>query len=86
MCGVWIGNDDNKPMIKATGGTLPARMFHAFMSEAQQGLPVRPLAGTALMASVEKPAAEQGAEPTPEEKKSKPETLQRLLNGLFGGT
>ncbi|MCX7281662.1 MAG: PBP1A family penicillin-binding protein [Alphaproteobacteria bacterium] len=86
VCGVWIGNDDNKPMIKATGGTLPARMFHAFMSEAQRGLPVRPLARTALMPSVEKPAAEQSAEPTPEEKKTKPDTIQRLLNGLFGGT
>ena len=85
VCGVWIGNDDNKPMIKATGGTLPARMFHAFMSEAQQGLPVRPLTGTALMASGEQPATEQTAAPAPEEK-SKPDTFQRLLNGLFGGT
>jgi penicillin-binding protein 1A len=85
VCGVWIGNDDNKPMIKATGGTLPARMFHAFMSEAQQGLPVRPLTGTALMASVEQPATEQAAAPAPEEK-TKPDTFQRLLNGLFGGT
>jgi penicillin-binding protein 1A len=82
VCGVWIGNDDNKPMIKATGGTLPARMFHAFMTDAHQGLPVRPLAGSTLVASVEQPAE---AAPAPEEK-SKPDTFQRLLNGLFGGT
>ncbi len=84
VCGVWIGNDDNKPMIKATGGTLPARMFRAFMTDAEQGLPVRPLAGTALMAAVEQPATEQ-ATPAADEN-SKPDTFQRLLNGLFGGT
>ncbi|MBA2587062.1 MAG: PBP1A family penicillin-binding protein [Alphaproteobacteria bacterium] len=86
VCGVWIGNDDNKPMIKATGGTLPARMFHAFMTDAQQGLPVRPLTGSALMASAEPPATEQAAASTPAEEKTKPDTFQRLLNGLFGGT
>jgi penicillin-binding protein 1A len=29
IIGVWIGNDDNSPMSKATsGGTLPAQLFH----------------------------------------------------------
>ena len=36
VCGVWIGNDNNAPMLKATGGTLPARIFHAFMTDAEQ--------------------------------------------------
>ncbi len=27
MIGVWLGNDDNKPMDKVTGGSLPARLF-----------------------------------------------------------
>jgi penicillin-binding protein 1A len=78
VCGVWIGNDNNAPMVKATGGTLPAHIFHAFMSDAEQGLPVRPLAGNALMAEADQPAA---PEPEP-----KPDTFQKLLNGLFGGT
>ena len=30
VCGVWIGNDDNSPMKKATGGALPAHIFHEF--------------------------------------------------------
>ena len=27
VLGVWIGNDDNKPTNKITGGTLPAQLF-----------------------------------------------------------
>jgi penicillin-binding protein 1A len=78
VCGVWIGNDNNAPMVKATGGTLPAHIFHAFMTDAEQGLPVRPLAGAAVMA--------QADQPSPPEPESKPDTFQKLLNGLFGGT
>ncbi len=86
VCGVWIGNDNNAPMLKATGGTLPAHIFHAFMSDAEQGLPVRALAGTTLLASVEQPAAADPASTAPMDDKSKPDTLEKLLNGLFGGT
>jgi penicillin-binding protein 1A len=87
VCGVWIGNDNNGPMVKATGGTLPARIFHTFMSDAEQGLPVRPLAGTTLVASAEQPAATDQTEPAArQDEKPKPDTFQKLLNGLFGGT
>ncbi|HEX4637067.1 MAG TPA: PBP1A family penicillin-binding protein [Rhizomicrobium sp.] len=88
VCGVWIGNDNNAPMHKATGGTLPAHIFHAFMTDAEQGLPVRGLAGSTLMAS----AGEASDADTPdqaapaEEKKSEPDALDRLLNKIFGGT
>ena len=85
VCGVWIGNDNNAPMLKATGGTLPAHIFHVFMTDAEQGLPVRPLAGATLMASTEQPAADQ-TPAAPADEKSKPDALQKLLNGLFGGT
>jgi penicillin-binding protein 1A len=87
VCGVWVGNDNNAPMVKATGGTLPARVFHAFMTDAEQGLPVRPLTGAALMASADQPAGQD--QPTPVSApgdKSRPDTFQKLLNGLFGGT
>ncbi|HEX4177744.1 MAG TPA: PBP1A family penicillin-binding protein [Rhizomicrobium sp.] len=90
VCGVWVGNDNNAPMVKATGGTLPAHLFHAFMTDAEQGLPARPLAGTALMAAADQPADASSDQPTPvsakAEDKSKPDTFQKLLNGLFGGT
>jgi penicillin-binding protein 1A len=82
VTGVWIGNDDNSSMMKATGGTLPAHIFKAFMNEAEEGLLVRPLTGSILVASAEQPVAE--APPAPEQK-SQPDTFERLLNGLFGG-
>ena len=28
VIGVWLGNDDNRPMAGITGGSLPARLFH----------------------------------------------------------
>jgi penicillin-binding protein 1A len=41
--GVWIGNDDNTPMRKITGGSLPAEIWHDYMAEAEAGLPERSL-------------------------------------------
>jgi 1A family penicillin-binding protein len=34
VVGVWVGNDDHSPTNKITGGQLPARIWHAFMTEA----------------------------------------------------
>jgi penicillin-binding protein 1A len=56
VTGVWLGNDDNSPMKNVTGGTLPARTWHAFMVEAMRGQPVKPLnAAPALMAATVTP-------------------------------
>ncbi len=41
--GIWMGNDDNTPMRRITGGSLPARAWHAMMSAAETGLPASPL-------------------------------------------
>ena len=86
VCGVWIGNDDNRPMRHATGGGLPARIFKSFMETAEDGRPIRPLAGapgeppetasgdgarTASPASVQPPATD---------------AFDRLLDRLFNGT
>ena len=83
VCGVWIGNDNNSPMRKATGGTLPARIFHVFMSQAEETMPVRPLAGSNVMASAQMPDA---VDQPPAASEDEPDTLQKLLNGIFGGT
>jgi len=34
VVGVWVGNDDNKPMRNVTGGDLPARIWHDFVTQA----------------------------------------------------
>lgn len=39
VTGVWVGNDDNKPMRKVTGGTLPATIWNQFMTGAMEGIP-----------------------------------------------
>jgi len=81
VAGVWFGNDDNSPMKHVTGGTLPARTWKAFMVQATQGMPVRPLPlpqGTARVASAAAPAA-------PREGKGIIGGLESLLHSIFGG-
>jgi penicillin-binding protein 1A len=87
VCGVWIGNDNSAPMKRATGGGLPARIFHAFMTDAEQNLPVRPLAGTAIAANLPEPAAAPPIPPAekPDSDDKKGATIESILNGLFGG-
>jgi penicillin-binding protein 1A len=93
VCGVWVGNDNSTPMHKApgltaTGGGVPAHIFHAFMEDAEQTLPVRPLAGSNLVAvaadTPQTAAMPDGVQPA--EATKKPDAIQRLLDGLFGGT
>jgi penicillin-binding protein 1A len=43
VAGVWLGNDDNTPMNRVTGGSLPALAWRRFMLVATQSMPVRPL-------------------------------------------
>jgi penicillin-binding protein 1A len=43
VAGVWLGNDDNSPMHKVTGGTLPAAVWRNFMLAATRDMPVRKL-------------------------------------------
>jgi len=37
--GVWLGNDNDAPMKKVTGGSLPAGLWHDYMVEAEEGRP-----------------------------------------------
>src|SRR5438876_5324767 len=45
VTGVWLGNDDNSPTRKATGGGLPVEVWTRFMRAAHQGVPVASLPG-----------------------------------------
>ncbi len=88
ICGVWIGNDDNSPMAKATGGGLPARIFHNFMETAEAGLPVKPLAGSADVVATT-PSTDTATNPSTvkpvERPDEKPNDIGSLINKLFGG-
>lgn len=43
VTGVWLGNDDNSPTKKATGGGLPVEVWTRFMKTAHEGVPVAAL-------------------------------------------
>jgi penicillin-binding protein 1A len=45
VTGVWLGNDDNSPSHKTTGGGLPVEIWSKFMRPAHQGVPVAALPG-----------------------------------------
>ena len=42
---VWVGRDDNTPMKKVTGGTVPASLWRAFMEQALPRLQTSPIPG-----------------------------------------
>ncbi|MDH3742824.1 MAG: PBP1A family penicillin-binding protein [Hyphomicrobiales bacterium] len=45
VAGVWVGNDDNSPTKRVTGGSLPATMWNTVMTAAHNGLPKVDLPG-----------------------------------------
>ena len=67
VTGVWLGNDDNSPTRKATGGGLPVEVWTRFMRSAHQGVPVASLpnsqAGWSLSNLMQ--AASQVSAPSP---------------------
>jgi penicillin-binding protein 1A len=45
IAGVWVGNDDNSPMSRVTGGSIPTAIWRDVMEPAHDGLPHLPLPG-----------------------------------------
>jgi penicillin-binding protein 1A len=45
VAGIWLGNDDDSPTKKASGGNLPVEIWSRFMRDAHQGVPPQPLPG-----------------------------------------
>ena len=41
VCATWVGNDDNSPTMKVTGGWVPALMWKEYMKEATQKMPAQ---------------------------------------------
>jgi penicillin-binding protein 1A len=66
VAGVWVGNDDRRPMKRVAGGTLPAKLWREVMLLAHAGLTPTTLPGTVPMAPEPKgpePAGRMGPEP-----------------------
>lgn len=70
---VWVGNDNNKPTKRASGGNLPAAIWKQFMEEAHQGVPVADLPGRykdqifadSLPQNIDDVIAQNGGAPVP---------------------
>ena len=43
VTGVWMGYDDNTPLVGVTGGGLPAQIWHEVMVRVEDGLPAKDL-------------------------------------------
>ena len=78
VAGVWFGNDDNRPMNKVTGGTLPAAAWRNFMLAATRGMPARPLPSAPL------PSARLPSAPAPRPAAAEESVIDRLFGWLGG--
>lgn len=65
IVGVWVGNDDNAPMNKVTGGDIPARVFHDFVERAQKILKGRKRPTPSAARAESTPAGAAPPAPTP---------------------
>lgn len=68
VTGVWLGNDDNSPTKKATGGGLPVEVWTRFMRAAHQGVPVAALSTSqrgGLLTNMFQTASQASAQPAP---------------------
>lgn len=89
IAGVWIGNDDNTPTQKVTGGLLPAMIWRSVMEPAHLGLTPAPLPGAGIVATTEHPAVAgtvldggAAAKPLAPSQQSGSNFLERLFGGL----
>ncbi|MGB7098872.1 MAG: PBP1A family penicillin-binding protein [Xanthobacteraceae bacterium] len=84
VTGVWLGNDDNTPTRKATGGGLPVEIWSRFMRTAHQGVAPVGLPGVGnggWSALPRTDTGNPGASATPP---SPPALDSWLLDKLFG--
>jgi penicillin-binding protein 1A len=88
VVGVWVGRDDNKSLGKVSGGTVPAEIWHNFMTSA---LSVDKSHGPALPIEIHRRETEEDQRlksPLPPDwsNATKPlRDLARQLDDLFGG-
>ncbi|TXH38716.1 MAG: PBP1A family penicillin-binding protein [Rhodospirillaceae bacterium] len=87
VTGVWVGNDDNSPMQKVTGGVLPVTIWHDFMADALAGTPprdvTRPGAGGWIASAAPTDITPDTPE-TPAEPVSAPTTIEGMIQSILG--
>ncbi len=89
IAGVWVGNDDNSPTKKVTGGLIPAEIWRNVMEPAHRGLTPRPLPGEPQVAAQDPATISEAdyqdgaAEETPREEP--PRERPGFFEQLFGG-
>ncbi|HEY0131950.1 MAG TPA: penicillin-binding protein, partial [Allosphingosinicella sp.] len=75
VVGVWVGNDDNRPMAGVSGGGIPARIWRSFMTQALGDGARAPVAEIPLQQADRVPTNEvqpSQAEPTPDQPAAEP--------------
>ena len=88
VAGVWVGNDDNSPTKKVTGGSLPALIWRDVMEPAHAGLTPRPLPGSeqsddpGLVSLIEEDDA--GVAPSQAPRPARNRSLLDEIGSLFG--
>jgi len=73
VTGVWLGNDNGRAMKRVSGGSLPARLWGAVMTDIHKGVPVKPLPGAVSPTQPAPPVA------------STPSFWDKLFKTLSGG-
>ena len=87
IAGVWIGNDDNSPTEKVTGGSIPAAIWKDVMVLAHRDLTPRPLpgnedAGAADLTTISQVEPGTGGDASPPDDAS--DGFFKGIGGLFG--
>jgi penicillin-binding protein 1A len=75
VAGVWLGNDDNSPTKKVSGGNLPVDVWSRFMKAVHQGVPIAALP-SGVWRSADAPTPEP-APPAPPEPVGAPLAIGR---------
>lgn len=77
VAGVWLGNDDDAPTKRVTGGQMPAAIWKDFMRQASAGRPPRPFPTGREIASVAPDAQET-------QTREDSDDFKRFMDGLAG--
>ena len=86
VAGVWMGYDDNTPLVGVTGGGLPAEIWQEVMARIEEGLPVTDL--PMLVPEYRAPPQAQPAAPAPDQplagETRRIDPVEALLRELLG--